>query len=196
MGIAPRGDLSDRGPNPWEESDMRRTFTGCTICLAAIAGCNTPEKRLNAPPHGEPYETADSQGTLVYMADNAMLADMTMNDAHFVPHRASLNGLGMERLTRLAQLMQAHGGTIRLNTDECMEGLNTQRMQSIRDFISEAGITVAGDVVVCDMPGGEGLSAAENMLIRTNEGMYKPGQNKSSGGGASTSSNGGGDAPK
>ena len=174
---------------------MRRMFTGCTICLAAIAGCNEPNKRLNAPPHGEPYETADTQGTFVYMVDNAMLADMTLNDSHFVPHRASLNGLGMDRLARLAQLMQVHGGTIRLNTDECMEGINTQRMQTVRDFLSEAGVSVAGEVVVCDMSGGEGLSAAENMLIRANEGMYKPGQNKSNGGG-STGSTSGGDAPK
>lgn len=172
---------------------MRRIFTGCTICLAAIAGCNEPGKRLNAPPHGEPYKTSDMQGTFVYMVDNAMLADMTMNDSHFVPHRAGLNGLGMERLTRLAQLMQVHGGTIRLNTDECMEGINTQRMQTVRDFLSEAGVSVAGEVVVCDMSGGEGLSAAENMLIRANEGMYKPGQSKPDSGG---SISGGGDAPK
>lgn len=173
---------------------MRRMLTGCTVSLAVFAGCNEPEKRLNAPPHGEPYKTADSQGTLVYMADNATLADMSMNDAHFLPHRASLNGLGLERISRLAQLIQAHGGTIRLNTDECAEGLTSQRMQSIRDFLSEAGVTVAGDAVVCDMPGGEGLGAAENMLIRTNEGMYKPGANKA--GGSGSSGTNGGDPPK
>lgn len=174
---------------------MRRMFTGCTICLAAIAGCNEPTKRLNAPPHGEPHETAESQGTLVYMVDNAMLADMSMSDAHFVPHRASLSGLGMERLARLAQLIQVHGGTIRFNTDECDEGLTGQRMQSIRDFLNEAGVSVAGTAVVCEMPGGEGLGAAENMLIRANEGTYKPGANKGSGGAGGGGSNGG-DAPK
>ncbi|MBI5865470.1 MAG: hypothetical protein HZB38_13370 [Planctomycetes bacterium] len=120
---------------------MRRLIAGCTVFLVLGLGCNKPDARLNAPPHGQPQETSDMQGTFVYMVDNAMLADMSVTDAHFLPHRPQLSGLGVERVSRLAELMQAYGGAVRLSTDECDEALTTQRMQTLREFLSEAGLS-------------------------------------------------------
>lgn len=174
---------------------MLRFLAATAFSLVVFAGCNEPNQRLNAPPHGEPYQTADSQGTYVYMMDNAMLADMSLTDAHFLPHRAMLNNMGVERLSRMAQLIQAYGGTVRMNTDECEESLMNQRMQTVREFLTEAGVPASAQAVVCDMPGGAGMSATESMTIRANEGTYKskaggagnaPPQNSSSGGSGSS----------
>jgi hypothetical protein len=153
---------------------MLRFLAATAFSLALLAGCNEPSARLNAPPHGEPVQTVDSQGTYVYMMDNAMLADMTMTDAHFLPHRAMLNNMGVERLSRMAQLIQAYGGGVRMNTEECDEGLVNQRMQSVREFLTEAGVLVASQSVTCDMAGGAGMNATEAMTIRASEGTYKP----------------------
>jgi hypothetical protein len=144
------------------------------VFALVLSGCNTPGERLNAPPHGRVHETSDLQGTFYYMSDNALLADMTVNDMHFLPHRAALNDLGERRLMRLAALMEAYGGTLRFNTDLTDEDLIAQRMNTIMDFLIEAGIDTTHEVVTRDLPGGEGMVATEAILIKVNEGTYQP----------------------
>lgn len=160
---------------------MQRTLALVMLSVALVPACNSPQARLNAPPHGTPVETVDSQGTLVYMADNALLADMTISDMHFVPHRAILTSLGEERLCRLASLLEVYGGTVRFDSDLTDEELLAARTRAIRDFLAECGLDTTAQAVTVDMPGGEGLTAAEAVLIRLNEGMYRP-QNSSSSG--------------
>ena len=153
---------------------MHRLLMTMAAASLLAAGCNTPGQRLNAPPHGQPYKTTDMQGTYAYMTDNALLADMTVSDMHFLPHRAQLNDLGTQRLSRLASLMDAYGGTLRFNTELTDEALITKRTEAIVDFLAEAGIDTTREVLVRDMPGGAGMQATEAILIRANEGMYDP----------------------
>lgn len=161
---------------------MARAFT-VSLALLALAGCNEPaSKRLNAPPHGYPAgETAAMQGTFTYMVDNAMLADMTMTDSHFYPHRRMLNALGEERLARFASLLDAYGGELRYSTDLEDKGLIGARLQTIRDFLGEAGIPLSSQTVIEDMAGGEGMYASEAILIRVKEGTYSGNEGARSG---------------
>jgi len=167
---------------------MTRPLILVVALLLLTVGCNTPGKRLNAPPHGQPYETADTQGTYIYMTDNALLADMTISDVHFLPHRALLSDLGLQRLSRLASLMEAYGGTIRFSTELTDEDLIAQRTTTIVDLLAEAGIDTTREVVVRAMPGGRGMSATEAILIKAKEGTYQPTKSGSqtSAGGASS----------
>ena len=164
---------------------MHRFFIGATLSLLA-AGCNAPGERLNAPPHGQPYQTTDLQGTFTYMADNALLADMSVCDMHFLPHRAILNDLGVQRLSRLASLMEAYGGTIRFNTELTDEKLIARRADEIVGFLAQAGIDTTRDVVERDMPGGDGMPATEAILIRASLGTYVPNKDQSQGATAET----------
>ena len=145
--------------------------------LVMLLGCNETAKRLNAPPHGHPEETSDMQGTFTYMSDNAMLADMTITDMHFYPHRAQLNALGETRLSRFASLMDAYGGQLRMSTDSTNTNLIAKRMQTVREFLTETGVPTSAEVIVRDMPGGRGMDADEAILIRANEGTYRPSDN-------------------
>src|SRR5262249_26066548 len=145
------------------------------------AGCNEPRPRLNAPPHGEPTSTADSQGTLVYMNDSALLANMTICDMHFLPHRSELSQVGLERVSRMALLIQAYGGTIRYNTDETDESLLTKRTDTVMQFLREAGITTSSETITRDLSGGKGMAATEAILIKANEGTYNPKSKSGSG---------------
>ncbi|QOJ14259.1 MAG: hypothetical protein HRU75_06245 [Planctomycetia bacterium] len=165
---------------------MRLRFTLlATVAGLAAAGCNSPDARLNAPPHGKAEETSDLQGTLVYMSDNAMLADMHMSDHHFLPHRAMLTSLGEERLSRMAQLMQSYGGDLRYSSNLAADApLRKQRVDTLVQFLNEVGIPVTADAVRDDMPGGRGMDAGSAVLIKMNEGTYKP-RSKSSQTGAS-----------
>jgi hypothetical protein len=168
----------------------------CRLLVVSIAvsllvvGCNTPDARLNAPPHGQPYKTADTQGTFVYMTDNALLADMTVSDMHFLPHRAKLNHLGVQRLSRLASLMDAYGGVVRFNSELDDEKLIAERVDVIVEFLAEAGVDTTREVVVQDMPGGRGMQATEVILIRANEGTYQPDKKESQASAGKTSATG------
>lgn len=144
------------------------------LVAAAVAGCNSPGQRLNAPPHGETENASALRDTYTHMSDNALLADMTVNDSHFIPHRALLNDLGLRRLYRLAELMEAYGGSIRLNTDETNEDLVARRVQAIVDYLEDFGLDVTQDLVTTDLPGGAGMAATEAILIKQKEGTYDP----------------------
>lgn len=144
----------------------------------ALAGCAPqPTTRLNAPPHGTSDNLSEMQGTLTYMTDNALLADMCVSDVHFVPHRALLNSLGEERVRRLAQLVETYGGTIRLSTNVTDEKLVKARLDTVVALLNEAGLDTSQHMVVSDLPGGDGMDASQAILIKANEGTYKPPKN-------------------
>ncbi len=153
---------------------MYRTLCA-TICTAMLAaGCSSSSPRLNAPPHGVADSVHDMQGTFVYMTDNALLADMSVSDMHFLPHRAMLTTLGEQRLNRLAQLINAYGGTIRFNSNLNDDVLIDKRLTATVDYLSESGIDTSSEVVSRGMRGGSGMDATEVILIKENEGTYDP----------------------
>ena len=159
---------------------LRLVILSVGLCLVCVA-CQEPAARLNAPPHGIPERTSDLQGTFVYMADNALLANMTVSDIHFYPHRGALSPLGEERLSRLASLIEVHGGTIRLSTDVTDEDLIEKRTETVMTFLAEAGVDTTREVLVEDLPGGAGMDATEVILIKVNEGTYDPNRKRSPG---------------
>lgn len=153
---------------------MKRCLLGAAFPIALIAGCQDPNARLNAPPHGdEPAATNEMQGTYAYMQDAALLADMSLSDVHFLPHRALLTSLGEQRLSRLALLVKEYGGSIRLSSDITDTTLLNKRVDSVVAFLTEAGVDMSPQTVVQDVPGGRGMTASEVLLILTNEGQYK-----------------------
>lgn len=156
---------------------MQWIAAGLLLCCA---GCETMSKRLNAPPHGVPQETSDLQGTFVYMQDNALLADMSVSDYHFLPHRATLTTLGKQRIERLASLIDAYGGTIRFNSDLADESQVRARTDAIVAYLAELGVDTSKPIVQRGNRGGEGLPAAEAILIKQHEGTFDPEKNKTS----------------
>lgn len=153
---------------------MDRVLVGLAAATLLSAGCAEYDKRLNAPPHGQPVETNDMQGTFVYMTDNALLTDMTVSDVHFLPHRAQLSTLGEQRLARLVSLMEAYGGTIRFSSSLTDKELIRARLSTVRDFLAEAGVDTTAEAVREDLPGGRGMDAGEVILIKANEATYAP----------------------
>jgi hypothetical protein len=148
------------------------------LLLAGLAGlmclgCNEPKERLNAPPHGTAHDVSDLQAPLVYMTDNALLADMTISDMHFLPHRRQLSDLGQQRLSRLISLIQTYGGTIRLSSDVDDAELLSSRAEEVREQLTQAGVDTSSEVLREDISGGRGMDASEVILIKANEGTYK-----------------------
>ena len=158
---------------------LSKLIVGAAVVCLACAACNAPSPRLNAPPHGTCESATSLQGMYVYMTDNALLADMTVCDIHFLPHRAMLNDLGRERLSRLASLFVAYGGQVCFDTDSQDEQLVAAREAVITDFLRDAGLDTSKALVRRGMPGGRGLAADQAILIKTKEGSYKPSDKKS-----------------
>ncbi len=152
----------------------------CAIVACVVCGsCQKPVTRLNAPPHGVTSEPSQMQAMYAHMIDNALLADMTISEIHFVPHRPMLNSLGETRLARLASLLDTYGGTVRFDTDLSNRALVEARTAVIVEFLSEAGMDASTDLVALDLPGGAGMDAGEAILIKAHEATYSP---KKSGG--------------
>ena len=150
--------------------------THCVVVSACLlaAGCQSTSPRLNSPPHGSAESVHDMQGVFSYMTDNALLADMSVSDMHFLPHRALLSTLGRQRLSRLAQLINAYGGTIRFNSNLEDEALLDKRSATIVEYLSELGLDTSSEIVTRDIRGGSGMDASEVILIKVNEGTYDP----------------------
>lgn len=154
---------------------MRRLALGLAAVCLVCGACQQPFPRLNAPPHGPPTDNPSPlQDTFAYMIDESLLEDMTVSDAHFVPHRPMLNALGKDRLTRLAALLDTYGGTLRFDTRLTDDKLIDQRVAAIRDHLTKSGVDTTQETVRRDLPGGRGMDAAQAILIRANEGMYRP----------------------
>jgi hypothetical protein len=147
----------------------------CVLAMALICtACQQPYPRLNAPPHGTTDNPSPLQDTYAYMVDNALLEDMSITDAHFLPHRPGLNSLGEERLGRLAVLLEIYGGTIRFDSALTDKDLVDARVAAIRACLAEKGIDTTKEMVCRDLAGGSGMDAPQAILIKANEATYHP----------------------
>ncbi|RJP32268.1 MAG: hypothetical protein C4547_14120 [Phycisphaerales bacterium] len=138
---------------------------GIGVVLAAVAGlagCNNPESATFQEPIQSFHDAyADYSANFVYMADNAMLHDMSINDAHFIPHTSELSGTGVARLIRFARLLNTYGGTVRYETFEPDAELVTERMGHVREFLASADCNMERVAVRSMMSGGRGARAID-----------------------------------
>jgi hypothetical protein len=144
------------------------TVIGATaVCgMWMLAGCQGPSSRLNAPPQGPSERPNKLQDQYTYMNDNALLAEMSMSPAHFIPGRADLNGLGLRRLTRYAELLQQYSGTLHYDGVQDPEPLARERMERMRGFLAQAGLDPKCAQVELGLAGGTGMRGEEAIEIR------------------------------
>ncbi|MCZ6766327.1 MAG: hypothetical protein O7D32_05290 [bacterium] len=143
-------------------------------------GCQEQSQRLNAPPQGATDNPAALQEQLTYMNDNALLSDMSFGDAHFVPHTAELNGLGVRRLNRYAALLQQYGGMLRYDTPMSDEDeLVVARMAHAVEYLQLAGLDSSRFEIELADPGGLGMRSEE--AIQARKAAESPGASGSSG---------------
>lgn len=150
---------------------MRRVWL-VTILLAGVVGCSDSASQYEVDPFS--VDAEDFYGTFDYMADSALLADMTLSDYHFIPHRPILTPLGEQRLRRLATLLETYGGEIRFNTELTDPVLVTDRITAALDFLADQGVDTTADVLSEGIPAGEGMDAAQAILIKKEAGTFKP----------------------
>ncbi|GMU20822.1 MAG: hypothetical protein AMXMBFR13_09180 [Phycisphaerae bacterium] len=134
-----------------------------TTCI----GCTEPPERLNAPPQGKTERPNVMQDQYIYMHDNAMVTEMSMSPAHFVPHSSELNSLGARRLCRYADMFkECGGGTLHYDGFDDPETLGHDRREQIKAFLVSAGVAPGTFEVEPGLAGGRMLRADEAGKIR------------------------------
>lgn len=146
---------------------MTRRLSRSLTCVAsaafAIIGCSEQHERLNAPPQGGTERPAELQKHFIYMADKAMLHDSSVADIHFEPHIAELSGTGVRRLTRMADLLNVHGGTICYETSLRDDALISARLETVRTFLADNGYDGDRILVQSSASRGRGAPAAQSI---------------------------------
>ena len=155
---------------------MYRVAPICLIVAVLSVGCQqNPPDRLNAPPQGtanpNEHPLKENQEAMV---DNGMMEDLAIGDHFFVPHTDVLSNLGHRRIERFARLLVRYGGTLRYDTDLSDRALLRQRMESVRELLTDVGIEEGRIEVTQDLPGGRGMDAAEAIVVRQR--MHQPDQ--------------------
>jgi hypothetical protein len=164
-----------------------------------MAGCSLkPHEKLNSPPQGHSERPSPSAAPYAYMGDNAMLADMSLSDIHFVPHQSVLSGTGEARLARYAELLASTGGRIRYRPSMTDPELIASRLGAARQFMAQQ-MASGGSAIEFEtgMSGGDGVNAT-HAQVAFRQGMAGYGERQetpqaiAAGGGSGAAGGGGG----
>lgn len=141
----------------------RSAFASHVILVAlAFAGCTPPvHERLNTPPQGPTDRPSRMQANYTYSTDNALLADMSMNDSHFLNRQAVLSGTGEARLARYCELLAESGGTINYTSSESDDALMGKRLDTARAFVAAQRGDAKGQPILIEsgLASGRGMEA-------------------------------------
>lgn len=99
------------------------------------------------------------------MVDNAILHDMSLADFHFVPHSSEISGTGVDRLNRMAHLLNTYGGTVRYQTDLADADLVNKRLAHVTEYLTVAGCNMDRVQVKTMLSGGRGMPARKAIEI-------------------------------
>jgi hypothetical protein len=147
--------------------------------LLASAACNSARTATDL--NMDRMEASrQAYGThFTHMVDNAILRDMSVADAHFVPHTAEINGIGEVRLNRMAAFLNTYGGKVRYETLEGDEALVEARLSNVREYLELTGCDMGRVQVLAMMAGGRGLPGDEAVKKFT-RGIAKEGEQSGS----------------
>ena len=147
---------------------MKNAAYLAVAALLVTGGCAGHRPRLNAPPQGHSENVSDLREPYYYMVDNAMLADMSLADIHFVPHTDELNSLGLRRLDRFGSLMKIYGGTLHFETEIQEEEAIQRRLRNVMQYLVSTGIEEDRIAAQAGLARGRGMGGEEGIIVHQN----------------------------
>jgi hypothetical protein len=148
---------------------VRLSVLGLWIVVLAV-GCQQPAQRLNSPPQGDTVNRSPLQEPFHAMVDNSALADMSVTDIHFAGDTAALSGTGEYRMSKLAKICKAQGGTVRYETQVLDEKLLQDRLKRVEAYLEAAGCDMQkcsarlGMAATANMPAAQAIKAQDTGL--------------------------------
>lgn len=95
----------------------------------------------------------------------AVIAEHSLRPYHFVERSASLNELGQNHVEILADHYALNPGQVHLNSGEHSMALRKERIATIVSVLEEGGVDMSRVQIREDLPGGDGMSSREVLLI-------------------------------
>lgn len=147
----------------------------CVVALSCLAmaalGCASFHEAMD--PAGNPRATEqrkleNAELVTAPFEDSVIkgvIAEHSLRPYHFVERSASLNELGQTHVQILADHYASNPGQVHLNSDEHSEKLRKQRIETIVSALEEGGVDTARVQIREDLPGGDGMSSREVLLI-------------------------------
>lgn len=130
-----------------------------------IPGCNDARSPTQMTYDRMDEVMQNSQPHLIYMADNAMMHDMSIADFHFIPHSTELSGTGVARLDRMALVLSTYGGTLRYETYLADTDFVKQRLAHVREYLETIECDMDHVLVKAMISGGRGMPAEQAIVI-------------------------------
>jgi len=165
---------------------FRRPLAACAVLLCTV-GCQSNKsaprdpdlqpKGIISDAHG-PINSAQVRGYQLEQVDNAIIRQHTLYPYHFVANSAVLNDLGTREVHVLANHYRTHPGPVNLNRDDESDGLYEARIKTVLDAMTEGGVDAGKIAVQEGLPGGDGLSS--NQVVLVVERMRKSDNSRSS----------------
>ena len=164
--------------------------------VGAVSACGE-EKTLEYPlaDHYTEMNEMSLRLHFVVAQEAAIIRQHTIYPYHFVPHSAELNGLGMREVDVLARHRVRYPGPVNLRHGDESEELYETRIQTLFDRFASAGLPRESIRIADGLPGGEGASSEEVVIIRsrmTGRSGSSSGGNQSMSPNAGTGTQGGG----
>lgn len=95
------------------------------------------------------------------MINNAVLADMSLAEFHFIPHSTELSGSGVKRLDRMAPMLDTYGGTVRYAGNVSDDELVKQRIAHVHEYLAMTGCNMDRVKIEPGLAGGQGMQARD-----------------------------------
>ena len=146
---------------------MRPLAIVFTVTLLAAVGC---EKNPNNTPG---YANHESDTWLVksyndVAIENVIIRQHTMLPYHFVQNSRELNELGRRDLGILAKHFRKYPGKLNVRKGNISDPLHQARVTTVTNMLSKAGVQTQKVHIADDLPGGDGMSSEEVVVILLN----------------------------
>jgi hypothetical protein len=146
------------------------TLTLALISLSA-AGCTRTTVDRDFKPRGplseahEPINRAIIEGYRTQQVDNGIIRQRALYPYHFDQDTAVLNSLGMRAVHVLSHHFKTTSGTLSVRAGDAPDELYQARLEEVRRRMADAGVDLARITIADALPGGDGISSDQIVII-------------------------------
>lgn len=135
--------------------------------LLTVLGCESVEElmRVDKPSANAKVVRSVQDAAIV----NAIVRQHTVFPYHFVQNSSELNGLGQRDLQVLAEHYRKYPGQLNVRSGGVSSELYRGRIETVLAFLRNADVNTAPINVGDDLPGGDGMSSEQVVLILEEE---------------------------
>ena len=134
----------------------------CCILYPGLLGCASHEQEHDVR---SSLDVALVNMYMIESVDQAVVRQHTVYPHHFHQRSAELNELGRRDVNVLARSYRHNAGRINIRQGKASDQLYAARVAAVLEALAERGVSSGQTVFSDDLPGGDGLSSDDVILI-------------------------------